>query len=125
MIGYACKVAATTARTRVPELIAEALAADRASHRVRRSRRRPRPVTPAPGKKCHVSGPELTVGQGVFIAEFVRLAAFEVPGVARVGHGGPLWRRWLAGPAVSVRIRDNRVVVRLGSLRDRARPSDR
>jgi phosphate acyltransferase len=32
MIGYACEVAATTARTRVPELIAEALAADRASH---------------------------------------------------------------------------------------------
>jgi glycerol-3-phosphate acyltransferase PlsX len=31
MIGYACDVAATTARTRVPELIAEALAADRAS----------------------------------------------------------------------------------------------
>jgi fatty acid/phospholipid biosynthesis enzyme len=31
MIGYACEVAATTARTRVPELIAEALAADRAA----------------------------------------------------------------------------------------------
>jgi glycerol-3-phosphate acyltransferase PlsX len=31
MIGYACEVAATTARTRVPELIAETLAADRAS----------------------------------------------------------------------------------------------
>ena len=28
MIGYACEVAATTARSRVPELIAEALAAD-------------------------------------------------------------------------------------------------
>ena len=59
-----------------------------------------------------MSGPELTVGQGV-IAELVRLAAFEVPGVARVGHGGPLWRRWLAGPAVNVRILDDRVVVRL------------
>ena len=59
-----------------------------------------------------MSGPELTVGQGV-IAELVRLAAFEVPGVARVGHGGPLWRRWLAGPAVNVRVRDDRVVVRL------------
>ena len=45
-----------------------------------------------------MSGPELTVGQGV-IAELVRLAAFEVPGVARVGHGGPVWRGWLAGPA--------------------------
>jgi len=59
-----------------------------------------------------VSGPELTVGQGV-IAELVRLAAFEVPGVARVGHGGPIWRGWLAGPAVSVRVSDDRVVVRL------------
>ncbi len=59
-----------------------------------------------------MSGPELTVGQGV-IAELVRLAAFEVPGVARVGHGGPSWRGWLAGPAVNVRVRDDRVVVRL------------
>jgi glycerol-3-phosphate acyltransferase PlsX len=31
MIGFACEVAATTARTRVPELIAEALAEDRAA----------------------------------------------------------------------------------------------
>jgi uncharacterized alkaline shock family protein YloU len=59
-----------------------------------------------------VSGPELTVGRGV-IAELVRLAAFEVPGVARVGRGGPLWRRLVGGPAVSVRIRDDRVLVRL------------
>ena len=60
-----------------------------------------------------MSGPELTVGRGV-IAELVRLAAFEVPGVARVvGHGGPAWRGWLAGPAVSVRVRDERIVVRL------------
>ena len=34
-----------------------------------------------------MNGPELTVGRGV-IAELVRLAAFEVPGVARVGRGG-------------------------------------
>jgi uncharacterized alkaline shock family protein YloU len=59
-----------------------------------------------------VSGPELTVGRGV-IAELVRLAAFEVPGVARVGRGGPIWRRYLGGRAVSVKIRDERVVVRL------------
>jgi uncharacterized alkaline shock family protein YloU len=59
-----------------------------------------------------VTGPELTVGQGV-IAELVKLAALEVPGVARVGHGGPPWRGWLAGPPVSVRVRDDRVVVRL------------
>jgi uncharacterized alkaline shock family protein YloU len=59
-----------------------------------------------------MSGPELTVGRGV-IAELVRLAAFEVPGVARVGHGGPPWRGWLLGRAVSVRVRDERVLVRL------------
>ena len=59
-----------------------------------------------------MSGPELTVGRGV-IAELVRLAAFEVPGVARVGRGGPPWRRLVGGPAVSVRIRDDRVLVRL------------
>ena len=59
-----------------------------------------------------MSGPELSVGQGV-IAELVRLAAFEVPGVARVGPGGPAWRGWLAGRAVDVRVRDDRVVVRL------------
>jgi len=59
-----------------------------------------------------MNGPELTVGRGV-IAELVRLAAFEVPGVVRVGRGGPAWRRVMGGPAVSVRIRDERVAVRL------------
>lgn len=59
-----------------------------------------------------MSGPELTIGQGV-VAQLVRLAAFEVPGVARVGYGGPAWRGWLGGPPVSVRVRDDRVVVRL------------
>ena len=59
-----------------------------------------------------MSGPELTVGKGV-ISELVRLAAFEVGGVARVGRGGPAWRRWLGGRAVSVRIRDDRVMVRV------------
>ena len=60
-----------------------------------------------------MSGPELTVGAGV-IAELVRLAAFEVPGVARVGHGGPAWRALARRPAPSrVRVRDDRVLVRL------------
>jgi uncharacterized alkaline shock family protein YloU len=59
-----------------------------------------------------VSGPELTVGRGV-IAELVRLAAFEVPGVLSVGRGGPAWRRLIGGPSVSVKIRDERVAVRL------------
>jgi uncharacterized alkaline shock family protein YloU len=59
-----------------------------------------------------VSGPELTVGRAV-IAQLVRLAAFEVPGVARVGFAGPPWRRWLSGRPVRVRVTDERVVVRL------------
>jgi uncharacterized alkaline shock family protein YloU len=58
------------------------------------------------------AGPELTVGRGV-IAELVRLAALEVPGVARVGRGGPAWQAFLAGPPVRVRIRHERVLVRL------------
>jgi uncharacterized alkaline shock family protein YloU len=59
-----------------------------------------------------VTGPELTVGKGV-IAELVKTAAFEVPGVARVGFGGPSWRSLLAGPSVRVRVVEDRVVVRL------------
>jgi uncharacterized alkaline shock family protein YloU len=48
-----------------------------------------------------VSGPELTVGKDV-MREMVRLAAFEVPGVVRVGRGGPAWRSLIAGPPVRV-----------------------
>jgi uncharacterized alkaline shock family protein YloU len=59
-----------------------------------------------------VSGPELTVGQGV-IAELVQLAAMEVPGVARIGRRGPSWRRWFLGSPVDVRVQDDRVLVRL------------
>ena len=59
-----------------------------------------------------MTSPGLTVGHGV-IVELVRLAALEVPGVAKVGRGGPVWRRLLGGPAVSVRLRDDRVLVRL------------
>lgn len=59
-----------------------------------------------------MSGPELTVGRRV-IAQLVRLAAFEVPGVARVSRGGPAWASWLAGSPVRVRIRYERVLVRV------------
>ncbi len=59
-----------------------------------------------------MSGHELTVGTKV-IAELVRLAAFEVPGVARVGRGGALWRRVLGGRAVAVRLEEHRVMVRI------------
>ena len=57
--------------------------------------------------------PDKLTGLNGVIAELVRLAAFEVPGVAKVGRGGPIWRRLLGGPAVSVRLRDDRVQVRL------------
>jgi len=60
----------------------------------------------------HHRGHELTVGRGV-IQELVRLAALEVPGVLRVGRGGPAWRRFLGGPSVSVHLEAERVRVRL------------
>lgn len=55
--------------------------------------------------------PMLTVGQGV-IDEMVRLAAIEVPGVLRVGRGGPLWRR-LRRPGIVSRRQSEVVQVRL------------
>jgi uncharacterized alkaline shock family protein YloU len=58
-----------------------------------------------------MSGLQLTVGRGV-VVELVRLAALEVPGVARMGRGGAVWRRILGGPAVSVQFRNDRVLVR-------------
>lgn len=54
--------------------------------------------------------PSLSVGPGV-IRETVRLAALEVPGVQRVGRGGPAWRELFAGSPIRVRIRDGRVHV--------------
>jgi uncharacterized alkaline shock family protein YloU len=59
-----------------------------------------------------VSGPELSVGKGV-ITEMVKLAAFEVPGVARVGRRGPAWRSSLAGPAITTQLSDRGVRVRV------------
>ena len=58
-----------------------------------------------------MSGPILTVGQEV-ITEMVRLAAMEVPGVARVGRGGPRWRD-LGGRAVRARLHRDKVEVRV------------
>ena len=102
MVGYACEVAATTARTGVPALIAESLGAGGAPRRPPAPRRPSRTPTLAADGRCRrggiVNGPELTVGRGV-IAELVRLAALEVPGVVRVGRGGPAWRRLVGGPA--------------------------
>ena len=59
-----------------------------------------------------MSGPDLTVGPGV-IDEMIRLAAYEVPGVARVSRGGPAWRAFFAGPAIVTRVSEHGVRVRL------------
>ena len=59
-----------------------------------------------------MSEPALSVGRGV-IVEMARLAAFEVPGVLRVARGGPAWRVVFRGSAVAVRVRAERVDVRL------------
>ena len=61
----------------------------------------------------------LTVRSSV-IAEMVRLAALEVPGVQRVGRAGPLWRRAFLGRPVRARVRDGHVEVRLAIV---ARPT--
>lgn len=60
----------------------------------------------------------LTVGKPV-IAEMVRLAAFEVPGVQAVARSGPSWRRLFGRAPVEVRVDGNRVTVRLSIV---ARP---
>ena len=59
-----------------------------------------------------MSGPELTVGRDV-MREMVRLAAFEVPGVVRVGRGGPPWRLLLGGSPVVVHATESGVRVRV------------
>jgi uncharacterized alkaline shock family protein YloU len=63
----------------------------------------------------------LSVGPGV-IRDTVRLAALEVPGVLRVGRGGPRWRDAIGGSPVKVRIRDGRVHVTVWLV---ARPRQR
>jgi len=63
----------------------------------------------------------LSVGPGV-IRDTVRLAALEVPGVLRVGRGGPRWRDAIAGSPVRIRVREGRVHVTLWLI---ARPRQR
>ena len=58
-----------------------------------------------------MSGHDLTVGRQV-VVDMVRLAAMEVPGVQRVGRGGPPWRDW-GRPPISVDLHDDVVEVRL------------
>ncbi len=59
-----------------------------------------------------MTNPPLTVSRGV-IAAMIRQASLEVPGVLRVGRGGPGWQAWLAGSPVDTRIEDGRVAVRV------------
>jgi uncharacterized alkaline shock family protein YloU len=59
-----------------------------------------------------VSGHELTVDRRV-IDEIVRLAALEIPGVARVARGGPAWRSFLAGPPIVTHLSERGVRVRI------------
>lgn len=59
-----------------------------------------------------MTGVPLTVSHGV-IAEMVRRAALEVPGVLRVGRGGPGWQAWLAGSPVRARLKAGRVEVKV------------
>ncbi len=54
----------------------------------------------------------LTVRRRV-IGTLARTAAESQPGVLRVGRGGAAFWAWLAGPAVTARIRGDRVHVRL------------
>jgi uncharacterized alkaline shock family protein YloU len=63
----------------------------------------------------------LTVGPGV-MRDTVRLAALEVPGVLRVGRGGPRWRQVIAGAPVRVRVREGQVHVTVWLV---ARPRQR
>ena len=62
----------------------------------------------------HPAGQErvLTVRRRV-IGAMARAAAASQPGVLRVGRGGPPFWAWLAGPAVTARLRDGRVHVRM------------
>jgi uncharacterized alkaline shock family protein YloU len=59
-----------------------------------------------------MSGQHLVVTADV-VVDMVRLAAEEVPGVLRLGHGGPRLRRTLAPAPVLVQLRDGRADVRL------------
>ncbi len=62
--------------------------------------------------------PQLRVTRAV-VVDMVRLAAEEIPGVLRIGRGGPRWRRALAGSPVAVRLRSGRADVRIAII---ARP---
>jgi uncharacterized alkaline shock family protein YloU len=59
-----------------------------------------------------VTGQHLDVTTEV-VVDMVRLAAEEVPGVLRLGRGGPRLRRAIGRRSVVVRLRDGRADVRI------------
>ncbi len=48
---------------------------------------------------------------GSVVRELIRLAASDVPGVVRIGRGGPRWRRRLGGDPVHAVVRKGEVDV--------------
>jgi uncharacterized alkaline shock family protein YloU len=66
----------------------------------------------APVTSAAPDGPELHIGRSV-VREVVRLATLEIPGVLRIGRGGPFWRDWLGGPPISSRFRDDGVHLKI------------
>ncbi len=54
----------------------------------------------------------LVVSRSV-VRDLVRVAAFEVPGVLRVGWAGPPWRRLIVGRPIVVRVRHGVVEARV------------
>ena len=71
-----------------------------------------------------MTAPGLAVSHPV-IRDVVRRAALEVPGVLRVGRGGPAWRRALSGRAVGIRLRDGAVEARVVVVARAAQPLPR
>jgi uncharacterized alkaline shock family protein YloU len=68
-----------------------------------------------------VSGPVLELSPSVVEAT-VRLAALEVPGVLRVGRGGPAWARWLAAPPVRIERAGRSVAISVAIVARPAQP---
>ena len=68
-----------------------------------------------------MSAPGLAVSHPV-VRDVIRRAALEVPGVIRVGRGGPAWRRTLSGRAVAIRLHDGVVDARVVVVARAAQP---
>ncbi len=134
MIEYAVAVGAAAARAEIPQAIADAFRSEASDHPLAEpaagadGERVTSPVAVPDAGGRHgcprgrsVSGPRLEVSASVVEAT-VRLAALEVPGVCRVGRGGPVWARWLAAPAISIDRRDGSVGVSVAIVARPAQP---